>query len=151
VSDDEQYLAQAEALAREGVSRGDGGPFGAVIVAADGTVVGRGWNRVLGDRDPTAHAEVMAIRDACGALRTHVLDSCTIYSTCEPCPMCLAALHWARLDRCVYAMTRDDAAKLGFDDAKIYEAFVRGPKIRMEHHPHPPTEATFRSYQGRIY
>lgn len=107
-------------LSREAIDGGAGGPFGAVIVRA-GEVVGRGRNRVTLDNDPTAHAEVEAIRDACRALRTFRLDDCEIYSSCEPCPMCLAAIYWARLRGLYFANTRQDAAAIGFDDALIYE------------------------------
>lgn len=115
---DEAHLREALDLARAHSHDGRHGPFGAVVVR-NGEVVGRGWNRVVADRDPTAHAEVVAIRDACGRLGTHVLDSCTIYCTCEPCPMCLAAIYWARIPRVVYAATEEDAHAAGFDDGDI--------------------------------
>ena len=107
-----------EALA--GLAGGDGGPFGAVVVR-DGVVIARGHNQVVGNADPTAHAEVQAIRAACRQLGTFDLSGCEIYATCEPCPMCFAAIHWARLDRVVYGATRADAAAVGFDDAAIYD------------------------------
>jgi len=97
---------------------GRGGPFGAVIVKA-GSIVGRGNNQVVRAMDPTAHAEIVAIRDACAALGSHVLSGCDVYATCEPCPMCLAALYWARVDRVYYACTCHDARDAGFDDAFI--------------------------------
>ena len=115
------FMAKAVRLASEGVERGDGGPFGAVIVL-DGRIVGSACNTVLSSNDPTAHAEVEAIRDACRSLGNFSLAGCTLYTTCEPCPMCLAAIHWARLDEVVFAMTRQDAADLGFDDAAIRAA-----------------------------
>lgn len=96
-----------------------GGPFGAVIVCKD-KIIGRGWNRVTSTNDPTAHAEVSAIRDACKKLKTFQLDDCELYTSCEPCPMCLAAIYWARLKRVFYANTRKDAAKIEFDDDLIY-------------------------------
>src|ERR1700688_2653300 len=92
-----------------------GGPFGAVVVRK-GKIVGRGWNRVTSTNDPTAHAEVTAIRDACKRLKTFQLDDCELYTSCEPCPMCLAAIYWARLKKVFYANTRKDAAKIHFDD-----------------------------------
>ena len=96
-----------------------GGPFGAIIVRKD-KIVGRGWNRVTSTNDPTAHAEVSAIRDACKKLKAFKLDGCEIYVNCEPCPMCLAAIYWARIKRIFYANTRKDAADIGFDDDLIY-------------------------------
>jgi len=116
----EQFLREAIRLATQKMLAGEGGPFGAVVVR-DGQIVGTGWNRVTTCNDPTAHAEVNAIRDACSRLRTFCLEGCELYSSCEPCPMCLAAVYWARLDRIYYAATRDDAAAAGFDDAHIYE------------------------------
>jgi tRNA(Arg) A34 adenosine deaminase TadA len=97
-----------------------GGPFGAVIVR-DGELVGRGWNQVTRNLDPTAHAEVTAIRDACQLLQRFDLRGCELYTSCEPCPMCLAAIYWARIDRVYYASTRQDAARAGFDDQFIYD------------------------------
>ncbi len=101
-----------------------GGPFGAVIVC-DGKIVGRGYNQVTTLFDPTAHAEVMAIREACRSLGRFELRGCELYTNCEPCPMCLAAIYWARLDRVFYACTRRDAAEIGFDDDFIYEELSR--------------------------
>jgi len=100
--------------------RGDqGGPFGAVVVRQD-KIIGRGWNRVTSTNDPTAHAEVVAIRDACQQLKTFQLDDCELYTSCEPCPMCLSAVYWARLKRVYYGNTRKDAARIAFDDDFIY-------------------------------
>ncbi len=96
-----------------------GGPFGAIIVRKN-KIVGRGWNRVTSTNDPTAHAEVSAIRDACKKLKTFKLDGCEIYVNCEPCPMCLAAIYWARIEKIFYANTRKDAAEIDFDDDLIY-------------------------------
>ena len=115
----ESHLREAIRLADEKMSAGEGGPFGAVIVK-DHQVVGRGWNAVTSANDPTAHAEVMAIRAACATLKTFSLKGCEIYSSCEPCPMCLAAIYWARLDVLYFAASRDDAADAGFDDALLY-------------------------------
>ena len=106
-------------LAKRGVEEGQGGPFGCVIVK-DGEVVGKGCNGVTSMNDPTAHAEVMAIRDACKRLGDYQLTGCDVYTSCEPCPMCLGALYWARPDRVIYAASRFEAAEAGFDDAFIY-------------------------------
>lgn len=96
-----------------------GGPFGAVVVRR-GKIIGRGWNRVTLRNDPTAHAEIVAIRDACQRLKTFQLDDCELYTSCEPCPMCLSAIYWARLKRIYYGNTRKDAARIAFDDDFIY-------------------------------
>lgn len=118
--DDAEAMARAIELARQGMQAGRGGPFGAVVVRA-GIIVGEGQNRVTLTNDPTAHAEVVAIRDACSRLETFSLDGCTVVSSCEPCPMCLAAVLWSRADALVYGASRDDAAAGGFDDAAFYE------------------------------
>jgi guanine deaminase len=117
---DTRLLREAIRVARVRMLEGRAGPFGAVI-ARDGVIVARGWNAVTATNDPTAHAEVVAIRRACRKLGTFSLDGCVLYSSCEPCPMCLAATYWARIDRLVHAASRDDAARAGFDDAFIYE------------------------------
>lgn len=121
--DDEMWLAQAVALATENVAAG-GGPFGAVIVR-DGTLLATGQNRVTRDLDPTAHAEVQAIRAACQAVGDFSLAGATLYTSCEPCPLCVSASLWARLDRVVFAADRHDAARGGFDDLEFYELFAR--------------------------
>lgn len=113
------YMARAIELAIENVRSGRGGPFGALIVK-DGRIVGEGANSVTSSNDPTAHAEVVAIRAACAALSSFQLDGCDLYTTCEPCPMCLGAIYWARLSRIYFASTAEDAAKAGFDDSFIY-------------------------------
>lgn len=118
--EDIAYLQQAVDLARQGVENGRGGPFGCIVVK-DGVVVGKGCNMVTSTNDPTAHAEVVAIRDACGRLGDYQLTGCDVYTSCEPCPMCLGALYWARPRRIVFASTRHEAAGAGFDDAFIYE------------------------------
>lgn len=120
---DDGWLSLAIELAVSNVHDG-GGPFGAVIVQ-DGELVGRGQNRVTRDNDPTAHAEVVAIRAACSALNTFSLAGATLYTSCEPCPLCLSAALWARVARVVYAADRDDAARGGFDDREFYELFAR--------------------------
>lgn len=118
--DDAQWLSEAIRLAEHGWKRGDGGPFGAVVVRGD-AVVGQGWNQVVSDNDPTAHAEVTAIRRAGATMGTFDLTGTVLYASSEPCPLCLAASHWARLDRIVFAADRKDAADIGFDDALLYE------------------------------
>ena len=115
-----KYMQAAINLALEGMQRNDGGPFGAVIVR-NNIIVGQGNNRVTSTNDPTAHAEVVAIRDACQRLGTFQLDDCTIYTSCEPCPMCLGAVYWARAKALYYGCGQADAAAIGFDDQFIYE------------------------------
>ena len=112
-------MRRAIELSRSHMLGGEGGPFGAVVVR-DGRIVGEGWNRVTSACDPTAHAEITAIREACRALGTFELRGCEIYTSCEPCPMCLAAIYWARLDRIWYANTQQDAAGIQFDDEWLY-------------------------------
>jgi len=114
-----EFMRRAIALATENVRSGLGGPFGAVVVRA-GDIVGEGANRVTQENDPTAHAEVRAIRAACRELNTFALRGCEIYTSCEPCPMCLAAIYWARIDRIWYGNTSADAARAAFDDAFLY-------------------------------
>jgi tRNA(Arg) A34 adenosine deaminase TadA len=114
-----EFMHEAIQLSVEKMRSGAGGPFGAVLVR-DGEIVGRGWNQVTSGNDPTAHAEVVAIRDACQRLQTYQLDKCELYTSCEPCPMCLAAIYWARIKCVYYANTRQDAAKIQFDDDFIY-------------------------------
>jgi tRNA(Arg) A34 adenosine deaminase TadA len=127
--DDRGWMEQAIELSREALGDDQGGPFGAVVVK-DGRRVGAGRNRVLALRDPTAHAEVLAVRDACRTLGTHDLSGATVYASCEPCPMCAAALHWARVARVVYAADRDAAARAGFDDALLHREMARPPAER---------------------
>jgi len=117
---DARFVREAIRVARVRMLQGHGGPFGAVV-ARDGVIVARGWNAVTSSNDPTAHAEVVAIRRACRVLGSFSLAGCVLYASCEPCPMCLAAAYWARVDRLVHAATRDDAARAGFDDAFIYD------------------------------
>lgn len=115
----ETFMRRAIELSRAKMDEGCGGPFGAVIVR-DGRIVAEGWNEVTSSNDPTAHAEVQAIRKAAAALGDYALAGCEIYTSCEPCPMCLAAIYWARLDRIYYANTRADAGAIGFDDDFLY-------------------------------
>ncbi|MDR2189137.1 MAG: nucleoside deaminase [Azonexus sp.] len=135
---DESHLARAVELARAGSQRGDGGPFGAVIVGADGKVIAEGWNRVVVDHDPSAHAEIVAIRAACAALQVFHLSGVTLYASSEPCPMCLAAACWARIPRLVYANSRTEAAAIGFCDDELYDQLrpdCGQRNIILEHRP----------------
>jgi len=122
--DDLVFLRRAIELAAIHSADGVCGPFGSVVVR-DGEIVGEGWNQVVATHDPTAHAEVMAIRDAARKLERNVLRGCVLYSSCEPCPLCLAAAYWAHIERVVYAATSDDAAQAGFDDASVYHELAR--------------------------
>ena len=115
-----QYMQAAVELARQGMNNGTGGPFGCIIVKDD-TIVGKGCNSVASTNDPTAHAEVVAIRDACRHLQTFQLTGCEIYTSCEPCPMCMGAIYWARPKKVYFGATRYDAAAAGFDDSLIYQ------------------------------
>lgn len=124
----EDFMRRAIALSVENVKNG-GGPFAAVIVK-DGQIVAEGANRVTAQNDPTAHAEVSAIRAACAKLGTFVLDGCEIYTSCEPCPMCLGAIYWARLDKMYYANNKTDAKNIGFDDSFIYDELELKPAAR---------------------
>jgi tRNA(Arg) A34 adenosine deaminase TadA len=117
--DEASHMRHAIALSRRGMEAGAGGPFGAVVVL-DGAAVGEGWNQVTSTNDPTAHAEIVAIRRACAALGRFDLRGATLYTSCEPCPMCLAAAYWARLEAIVHGNARDDAAAIGFDDEWLY-------------------------------
>lgn len=136
---DDFFLARAVELARLGSESGDGGPFGAVIVH-DGRIIAESWNRVVASRDPTAHAEIGAIRSACASRRHFHLDGCTLYASSEPCPMCLSAAYWARIERIVFANSRCEAAAIGFCDERLYSELNRhfsARSIVMEHHPLP--------------
>ncbi len=122
-------MRQAIALSVDKMQAGCGGPFGAVIVK-NGAVIGKGWNQVTSSCDPTAHAEISAIRDACQTIKDFSLKGATLYTSCEPCPMCLSAIYWARIDRMFYGNTKDDAARINFDDAFLYEELVKAPANR---------------------
>ncbi len=112
-------MSEAIALSLRNVREGRGGPFAALVVRGD-EVIGRGTNQVVASNDPTAHAEMVAIRSACCVLRSFQLDGCEVFASCEPCPMCLGAIYWARAERLYFAATREDAAAVGFDDELIY-------------------------------
>jgi guanine deaminase len=117
---DTQFMQTAIELARRGMRHNEGGPFGAIVVK-DNAIIGQGNNRVISTNDPTAHAEIVAIREACRRRNSFHLDGCTIYASCEPCPMCLGAIYWARLSKVYYGCTKLDAARIGFDDELIYK------------------------------
>jgi len=122
------FMLRAIELAEKGMTEGYGGPFGAVVVK-DGEIIGEGYNSVIRNSDPTAHAEILAIRNACENLGTFELKDCTIYTSCEPCPMCLGAIYWARFKKVVYAAKKEDAAQISFDDADFYAEMAKD----MEH------------------
>jgi len=119
-SEKEKFMREAIRLSIETMRAGKGGPFGAIVVK-DGEIIAHGFNQVTSTNDPTAHAEVVAIREACKKLNTFQLIGCEIYTSCEPCPMCLGAIYWARPDRFYFANTKQDAAEIGFDDQFIYD------------------------------
>src|SRR4051812_32033428 len=150
LNSEEKFMQLAIDLARQGMMSGKGGPFGCVIVK-DGKVIGTGCNEVLARMDPTAHAEIVAIRNACTNINHFQLEECTVYASCEPCPMCLGALYWARVKKVVYANTRYDAAAIEFDDDFIYQeintAFMHR-QIPFVHCPHPKAIAVFKEWQG---
>ncbi|MDR2868221.1 MAG: nucleoside deaminase [Bacteroidales bacterium] len=131
---DKKIMDEAIALSRTCLATGKGGPFGAIVVK-DGQIIGKGGNRVSLDQDPTAHAEIVAIREACRTLASFSLEGCEVYCSCEPCPMCLGALYWARPAKIYYAATKTDASAAGFDDSFIYEEIELDPAKR-----HIPTE-----------
>lgn len=140
------HVEEAIRLAVESAT-GGGGPFGAVVAGPDGAVVATGANRVVPDRDPTAHAEVVALRGAAVALGSPDLSGCVLYASCHPCPMCLVAAWWARVDRVVYAAEAEDAAAAGFDDRRFWDALGGGADagsiVPLEHAPSPSAAAPF--------
>jgi len=119
-----EFMRAAIRLSLEKMRRNEGGPFGAIVVRKN-KIIARGWNRVTSTNDPTTHAEITAIREACKKLKTFRLDDCELYASCEPCPMCLAAIYWARFKKVFYANTRRDAAWINFDDDLIYRELAR--------------------------
>ncbi|WP_018620360.1 nucleoside deaminase [Spirosoma luteum] len=147
---DDFFLRQTFQLAREGMTTNQGGPFGSLVVR-DGKIVGRGYNQVTSTNDPTAHAEVVAIRDACRNLGTFQLEGCTLYASCEPCPMCLGAIYWARPSRIVYGAFHSDAAGAGFDDQFIYEELDKPReerKIPMQQLLREEANAVFQEWEA---
>ena len=146
---EQEFLLRAIELSRKGMQQLQGGPFGCVIVR-DGVIVGEGYNEVTATNDPTAHAEVTAIRKACRNLGTYQLTGCDIYTSCEPCPMCLGAIYWARPRRVIYANTKEQAAAIAFDDQFIYEEMERpysNRSIPFIHHPLPEAVAVFEAWK----
>jgi guanine deaminase len=149
------FMQRAIELAIENVRSGRGGPFGAVVVK-DGCIVAEGTNRVTASNDPSAHAEIVAIREACRVLGAFQLEGCEIYTSCYPCPMCFGAIYWARPDRVYFACTAEDAAAAGFDDSFIYNELRALPaerKIKMEPMMRDDALAAFRAWRenpGRI-
>lgn len=144
-------MLEAIRLSRAKMKANHGGPFGAVIVR-NGRIVGRGWNQVTSTNDPTAHAEVVALRAACSKLKRFHLDDCELYTSCEPCPMCLGALYWARIRKIYYANTRKDAARIAFDDALIYQE-IRLPlarrRIPMKQMMRPEALEVFAAWEAK--
>jgi guanine deaminase len=126
---DMDFLKIAIDMARQGISSNRGGPFGAIVVQDD-EIIGRGCNQVTSSHDPTAHAEIVAIRHACNNIKSFQLKNCSIYSTCEPCPMCLGAIYWAGLKRVIFSLSRLDAKKIGFQDELIYKELILPHHLR---------------------
>ena len=146
-----KFMREAILLSVQTMRRGQGGPFGALVVR-DGKVVGRGWNQVTSANDPTAHAEIVAIRAACRRLKNFQLNDCDLYTSCEPCPMCLSAIYWARLRNVFYGNTRKDAAKIEFDDDFLYREValpMRRRKLRMKQLLRREALAAFSEWQRK--
>jgi len=147
-----KFMQRAIELSRTGMQDGKGGPFGCVIVK-DGKIVGEGYNQVTSTNDPTAHAEITAIRDACRNLQTFQLDGCEIYTSCEPCPMCLGAIYWARPQIIYFANTREDAQSIGFDDSFIYDEIplaLEERKIQMLSMARDAAKLVFDEWKNKI-
>lgn len=145
------FMQEAIRISIQMMRRNKGGPFGAVVVR-NGKIVGKGWNQVTSSNDPTAHAEVVAIRDACRRLKTFQLDDCDLYTSCEPCPMCLSAMYWARLKKVYYANTRKDAADIDFDDDFIYSEVAKPiskRKLVMRQLMHKEALAAFKEWKNK--
>ncbi len=147
----EAFLLEAIRLSREKMEAGEGGPFGAVVVK-DGKIVGRGWNRVTSANDPTAHAEIEAIRRACSTLGTFSLAGCELYASCEPCPMCLSAIYWARLNAVYFAASHEDASAAGFDDTVLYQEVAKGwgaRSLSFEQHLQAAAQEVFERWKAK--
>jgi guanine deaminase len=147
----EEFLVMAFEVAVQGVESSAGGPFGAVVVRGD-EVLASAHNEVVATNDPTAHAEIGAMRAACAALNSFQLDDCDLYASCEPCPMCLGAIYWARPRAVFFSATRDDAAQAGFDDAYVYEEIALPPEARtlpMRRVVHPEAGAPFAAWAAK--
>lgn len=147
-----EYMKKAKENAEKGITNNEGGPFGAVIVDGNGNIIANGNNKVLKDKDPTAHAEIVAIREACNFLNTYDLSNCTLYTSCEPCPMCLSAIIWANIKNVYYACTKKDAASIGFRDDDIYE-FIKGNNniISMKQIDREGCIEVMKHYKGNMY
>lgn len=146
-----EFMLRAIELSRINMHAGAGGPFGAVIVK-EGKIIGEGWNKVTSSNDPTAHAEVVAIRNACENIKNFNLEGAEIYTSCEPCPMCLAAVYWARLDKIYFGNTRTDAAAIEFDDDFLYQEIpkdIKQRKIPMEQCAHDEALKVFNEWQNK--
>lgn len=146
-----KYMSLAKELSEENLKVQNGGPFGACIVK-DNKIIGKGYNQVLKNNDPTAHAEIMAIRDACSNMKTHDLSGCELYTTCYPCPMCLGAIIWSNIEKVYYGNTSEDASKIGFKDEYIYD-FIKGKtkdkKIELECIDREETIKVFKEFQAK--
>ncbi|MEO5571953.1 MAG: nucleoside deaminase [Bacteroidia bacterium] len=143
-----EFIKIAVHLSKEGSENNKGGPFGCIVVK-EGKIIARGYNEVTSSNDPTAHAEIVAIREACKNLKSFQLTGCEVYTSCEPCPMCLGAIYWARPDKVYFANTRNDAATAGFDDAFIYDEINVQPadrKIKMVHVPDENAMEVFKKW-----
>lgn len=151
MNEKETFMREAIRLSIDSMRAGNGGPFGAVIVK-DGKIIARGFNKVTSTNDPTAHAEVVAIREACKELNSFQLDGCEIYTSCEPCPMCLGAIYWARPAKMYFANTKQDAAAIGFDDQFIYEELdlpLTGRKLPAEQMLHEEALVAFKEWDEK--
>lgn len=147
----QKFMREAIRLSLLKMRQNQGGPFGAVVVQGS-RIVGRGWNQVTSSNDPTAHAEVVAIRDACQRLKTFKLDDCDLYTSCEPCPMCLSAIYWARIRNLYYGNTRKDAARIEFDDDFLYREValpIRRRQLVMKQLLHEEALAAFKEWQAK--
>ncbi len=151
-AEDEDFMRIAIERAKNGMNSNEGGPFGAIVVR-NGEIVGVGNNKVTSSNDPTAHAEVVAIRDACKNLNTFQLDDCIIYTSCEPCPMCLGAIYWARPSKVYYGCTKEDAKRIGFDDQFIYEQLdvpLNARSIAMVQCLHKEANEVFIEWESKL-
>lgn len=145
------FMKRAIMLSKQGMDNGAGGPFGALVVK-DGEIIAEGWNSVTSHNDPTAHAEIVAIREACRKLNSFQLEDCIVYTSCEPCPMCLGAIYWARPKAVYYGCTKEDAAKIGFDDHFIYEELdkeIESRKIRFINLQREDAKMIFNQWQDK--
>lgn len=146
-----EYMKRAKQCAHEGIEKNEGGPFGAVIIDQEGNIIAQGNNKVLKQNDPTAHAEIVAIREACKKLNTYDLSNCKLYTSCEPCPMCLSAIIWANISKVYYGCTKQDAGKIGFRDDAIYE-YLEGKKrdlLKLEQLDRQECISLFEEYQNQ--